>query len=66
MRSLYAVSRVDRRCALSVDVPIYLVSPQLLVTKEHISSDSASTSSSSSLSLLSGVREKRFSPSLSL
>ena len=35
-------------------IPIYRVSPELLVTNEHIISDSASTSSSS---LLSGVSD---------
>ena len=48
--------------------PIYLVSPELLVTSEHIISESASTSSSSSSfsSLCSGVMDIRFSASLSL
>ena len=32
-------------CHLAKSIPIYLVSPQLLVTKEHIISESSSTSS---------------------
>ena len=41
-----ASERMRFGISLSTDIPRYLLSPWLLVTSEHIKSDSASTSSS--------------------
>jgi hypothetical protein len=58
--SLESVVSISRGKMLSIIIPMYRVSPQLLVTKEHIISERASTSSSD----FSGVVLFRLSPFL--